>query len=138
MAARWRRDPTPVTVKVAERLSDKIIINESYSQAYSDKKVESLIIYDQEYSISGKLCVKNDGSVYVKNPGDLEDASCKYIDIASYGNYICMYLFIFGSRGVTIIICLRHWKIKSAVTMLCGRLCPARCVLTRWYAVLSI
>ena len=79
MAAMWIRDPTPVTIKVAERLSDGMIIqNESYIEAHRNKKVESLIIYsNQEYSLSGKLCVKVDGSVYVKNPEDLPDVSCK-------------------------------------------------------------
>ena len=81
MAGRWIRDATPVTVKVAEPLSDKtmIIQNESYSEAHRHEKVESLIVHsNQEYYISGKLCVKKDGSVYVKNPGDLPDVACKH------------------------------------------------------------
>ena len=77
-AAKWVRDPTPVTVKVAERLNESvhvevIITNEGYSTE------EDQIIINEECSISGKLRAKEDGSVFVMaSSGDPNDASCKY------------------------------------------------------------
>ena len=86
------RAPKPVTVELAERLSDTtMIINESYSKTYRHNEAESLIIYNQlRYSISGKLCVKDDGSVYVRNPGELNDASCKYITSICIASYVSL------------------------------------------------
>ena len=78
----WVRNPTPVTVQVTDRFDEQAtIINEGYCEgceAYRHTKDEVLVIHSsQKYSISGKLCVKNDGSVYVTNPGELQDGSCK-------------------------------------------------------------
>ena len=83
-AAKWTRDPTPVTVKVAEHISESvevIIINEGYPDEYS--KEEDQIIINEEHSISGKLRANEDGSISVTaSPGDPNDPSCKHI--ASY------------------------------------------------------
>ena len=92
-AAKWTRDPTPVTVKVVEHLSESvevIIINEGYPDEYS--KEEDEIIINEERSISGKLRANEDGSVFVTaSPGDPNDASCKYIAIAIC---VCMLYYI--------------------------------------------
>ena len=105
-AAMWTRDPTPVTVKVVEHLSESvevIIINEGYPAADEYSKEEDEIIINEERSISGKLRANEDGSVFVAaSPGDPNDPSCKHI-----ASYIIAILYSFPNFPYTYTACMQ-------------------------------
>ena len=85
--AKWVRDPRPITVKISEQLSQDeeitfrnescIVERDGKRRVDKYQKQEEQIFIHEERVISGKLCVKRDGSVFVTNPGDPNDASCK-------------------------------------------------------------
>ena len=80
----WIRSSTSVALEIAARAegtsgTESLIVNESYIRSGSEEEAQFIVRQECFSCISGKLCVKNDGSVYVINPKDSpNDVSCKY------------------------------------------------------------
>ena len=70
------RDPTPVTVELVTRSSE-----DEMTIAANDDDARVVIMNEScTQSFSGKLGVKEDGTVFVTDPTETSnDASCKYI-----------------------------------------------------------
>lgn len=72
----WVRNPTPVTVGFKIIEEQVTIVTEGYTNDTHQK--ESEILVDDKRVISGKLCVKKDGSIFVdQGPEEPDDASQK-------------------------------------------------------------
>ena len=86
----WIRSSTSVTLGITANgintVNESFIVNESYIsggnesyfQCRSEEAAEFIVRQECPGCISGKLCVQKDGSVYVRNPKDSNDVSCKY------------------------------------------------------------